>query len=151
MRNGQLNADEVRCRQRQLYNFKQISRSSDRYETVILNSTVWPTVTGVPGAGDADSSLIEYPFAEPFTKDHGMGRSAALGEYAKARSAMYKTRIAISPLPLSQAAAPGTPFPAFNLFPQCGHTHSPNSACDLARGTRRNHIGVRQLEQCPDS
>jgi hypothetical protein len=53
---------------------------------------------GVPAAGDADSSLIEYPFAEPFTNAHGMGASTDLAKEAKASTInANRARIRISP------------------------------------------------------
>jgi hypothetical protein len=48
-----------------------------------------------------------------------------------------------------QLAAPAALPRFFILVPQCGHSHSPNNACDLSNGTRRSDIGVAQLEQCP--
>src|SRR5450631_2967542 len=75
-----------------------LSAIDNLYEAVILNSTVWPTVTGTPGAGDADSSLIEYPSPAPFTNVHGIGPSAAIAEEAKTKRAKAgRTRILILP------------------------------------------------------
>jgi hypothetical protein len=49
----------------------------------------------------------------------------------------------------SGLSQPGVP--DLVLFPQCGHSHSPNSAYDFNGDTRRSDMGVLQLEQRPVS
>src|SRR3981189_45916 len=84
-----------------------------------------------PGAGDADSSLIEYPVAEPFTNAQGIGASAEWATYVDASATLAsKPRIPIETYPFNSSS--NVLFPAYSS--ECSNAdipHPPNKPCDF--------------------